>query len=418
MGHSEGHVVGHVAGHLVGKPSRTFEKTHPWLKFDVDLAPAQPELWMMLGECQSKCEHLARVPLRPDVSEQLNRLYIAKGVLATTAIEGNTMTEEEVEKYLSGELKLPPSREYLGQEIDNIASECNRIVELVSHGAQPILNRARIEELNRQVLMNLSLPEGVVPGAVRRHEVGVALYKGAPAEDCIWLLDKLCEWLNSTRQFSDPQNPRAIIYAILKAVLAHLYLAWIHPFGDGNGRTARLVEYQILIASGIPGPAAHLLSNHYNLTRTEYYRQLHRASTSGGDVLPFINYAVQGFLDGLRQQIALVRQQVFDVVWNNYVIDIFAETASSPTDVRRMELLQELSREPMPVSIAELQRRSPRVARNYANLTTKTLFRDVRKLVKMRLIVIEKGKIRANKERIQAFLPPQAILPLRDRGSS
>jgi Fic family protein len=43
-----------------------------------------------------------------------------------------------------------------------------------------------------------------------------------------------------------------IPYAILKAILAHLCLAWIHPFGDGNGRTARLVEFQILIFPGCP----------------------------------------------------------------------------------------------------------------------------------------------------------------------
>jgi Fic family protein len=393
---------------------RTYQATHPWLKFSVDLAPAAPELWMMLGECQSKCQHLARVPLKPEVSDQLNRLYIAKGVLATTAIEGNTMTQEEVEKYLGGELKLPPSREYLGQEIDNIADECNRIAELVSQGAQPILNRNRIEDLNRQVLRNLVLAEGVVAGEVRRHEVGVALYKGAPPEDCVELLDNLCSWLNDTTLFGEPTHPRALIYAILKAIMAHLYLAWIHAFGDGNGRTARLVEFQILIASGIPAPAAHLLSNHYNLTRTDYYRQLHLASTSGGDVLPFINYAVQGFLDGLYQQLDLVRQQVFDIMWQDYIVDLFAETASTPTDTRRLELLQEISRQPGLVSISQLPMRSPRVAKNYANLTPKTLVRDVRKLIKMRLVVIEGGKIRARKERIQAFLPPQAILPLRN----
>ena len=56
----------------------------------------------------------------------------------------------------------------------------------------------------------------------------------------------------------------------------------------------------ILVISGVPAPAAHLLSNHYNQTRSEYYRQLGRASQSGGDVLPFITYAVRGFVDGLR----------------------------------------------------------------------------------------------------------------------
>ena len=45
---------------------------------------------------------------------------------------------------------------------------------------------------------------------------------------------------------------------ILKATLAHLYIAWIHPFGDGNGRTARLVEFMLLSRAGVPSPSAHL----------------------------------------------------------------------------------------------------------------------------------------------------------------
>lgn len=50
----------------------------------------------MLGEAASKCEHIAGVPLRPSVAQELHRLYLAKGALATTAIEGNTLTENEV----------------------------------------------------------------------------------------------------------------------------------------------------------------------------------------------------------------------------------------------------------------------------------------------------------------------------------
>ncbi len=41
--------------------------------------------------------------------------------------------------------------------------------------------------------------------------------------------------------FADDRNNR-VAAAILRAVLAHLYIAWIHPFGDGNGRTARLAK--------------------------------------------------------------------------------------------------------------------------------------------------------------------------------
>jgi Fic family protein len=120
-------------------------------------------------------------------------------------------------------------------------------------------------------------------------------YRGAPPEDCEHLLDRLCDWL-SCNDFDGPPDLR-VAFAIVRAIIAHLYLAWIHPFGDGNGRAARLVEFDILFSAGMPTPAAHLLSNHYNLTRTEYYRQLEYASASGGDILQFVNYAVQGLLE-------------------------------------------------------------------------------------------------------------------------
>ncbi len=383
----------------------TFQKTHPWLTFSVDLRRAPSSLWIMLGECQSKCEHIAGVPLRPDTAKKLHQLYLAKGVLATTAIEGNTLSEEEVLRHLQGTLKLPPSREYLAQEIDNIVSACNLMLEDITAGRAPTLSSGRVKELNRIALNKLKLDEGVVPGDIRKYAVGVARYQAPPAEDCEYLLDRLCEWLNSEGFASQPG--RMIVFAILKAVLAHLYLAWIHPFGDGNGRTARLVEFQILIASGVPAPAAHLLSNHYNQTRTEYYRQLDQASRAGGDTLPFICYAVQGFLDQLRSQLQNIRDQQLDVAWRNYVHEAFSDK-KSPSDARRRHLVLDLSQIAGSVPFSKLPEVSPRLAAAYARKTGKTLSRDVNALVQMGLLVQEQGGLRARKEFILAFLPPKA----------
>src|SRR5947207_5877512 len=100
--------------------TRRYERTHQWLTFDVDFRRATAKLWIRLGECQSKSEHLAGVPLHPKTARKLHDVYLAKGVLATTAIEGNTLSEEEVLQHLEGKLKLPKSREYLAQEITNI----------------------------------------------------------------------------------------------------------------------------------------------------------------------------------------------------------------------------------------------------------------------------------------------------------
>lgn len=391
---------------------RRYEQTHPQLKFSVDLSRANPELWLMLGECQSKCGHISGQPLRPDIAERLQKLYIAKGVLATTAIEGNTLSEDEVRSYLEGKLQLPPSREYLGQEIINIADECNRMLQYVAAGKHFALDVNKIKDLNRIVLNHLSLNDGVVPGEIRHHEVGVALYRGAPAEDCEYLLDRLCNWLNGA-EFGSPSDARGVVYAILKAILAHIYLAWIHPFGDGNGRTARLIEYQILIDSGMPAPAAHLLSNHYNLTRTEYYRQLDRATKSGGDVIPFITYAVQGLVDGLRAQLEVIQEQVLHEVWRAFLHDQFLDR-TSPAEVRRRDLIEDLSRiiTPLPMPIYRLDEVSPRMAKHYTRKTVKTMTRDVNELARMGLVAIEGGSVKPLKETILAFLPARAVTSL------
>jgi len=391
-----------------GSKRRKYENTHPWITFNVDLRSANPELWMMLGECQSKCEHLARYPLRPDIADEIHKMYMAKGVLATTAIEGNTLSEEEVRQILDGKLKLPPSREYLEQEVTNIIDECNRILAQINAGNPPVLDTERIMEINRTVLKGLkNLPKEVRPGEIRRHDVVVAIYKGAPAEDCKYLLDQLSNWLNDENYFGSVHDARSMVNGILKAVLAHLYLAWIHPFGDGNGRTARLMELQLLVSSRVPSPAAQLMSNHYYNTRTEYYRQLHLASESK-DILPFITYAVQGFLDGLRSQLEVVKKYVVDQVWSNYVADQFIDK-NKPSDLRRRDLIEDLSRviEPRALPYQQLALISPRVAKHYAKKTPRTLIRDIEELYGMKLITYDKGLIRARKEEILAFLPIQ-----------
>jgi len=381
--------------------SRTFEETHPWIKFPVDLSNIDYLLWTLIGEVQSKCEHLAGVPLLPDVAKVMHQVYLAKGALATTAIEGNTLTEDDVLKRMSGELKLPPSQEYLGQEIDNIISACNYIMERIIGGKPPDLTPDEVAEYNRFVLKDLPLDEDVIPGEIRPYRVTVGRYLGAPPEDCEYLLERLCNWLNT--EISIPKNYE-IAFGILKAIISHLYIAWIHPFGDGNGRTARLMELQILLSVGVPSTAAHLLSNHYNKTRQEYYRHLDIASRSGGDVVPFLKYALQGFIDGLREQIDVIRRQQFSVHWTNHVYNVF-RNKDGVADHRRRRLVLDLTEKVNPIPIAEIPNISSRVATAYANKTRKTLNRDIRLLEEMELITKSKKGISVNRRLILAFLP-------------
>lgn len=386
---------------------KTYEKTHPWISFKINMTGAKPTLWMFLGEAASKCEHIAGVPLQPETAQRLHQLYLAKGAAATTAIEGNTLTEDEVLKRIEGKLELPPSKEYLGQEVDNIVNACNQIVKDLAEGRDALTSQ-RAKDFDRQVLQGLTLEKDVVPGEIRLHSVLVGnVYRGAPAEDCEFLLDRMCEWLSGP-DFQVPDNLKhagiELVYAILKAIVAHVYLAWIHPFGDGNGRTARLIEFALLVAAGVPQPACHLLSNHYNQTRSRYYQQLDLASKSGGDILPFIEYAVQGFVDGLREQLDAVRAQQWTVAWINYVHDIFRDKESA-AHRRQRHLLLDLSLEPGFVPAGKVSDMTPRLAKAYVARTSRTLLRDLKELEQAGLIERTAEGVRAKREIILAFLP-------------
>jgi Fic family protein len=381
----------------------TIEKSHPWITFRVDLRELSYKDWLMLGEAQSKCEHLAGVPLLPSIRKTLHQVYLQKGALATTAIEGNTLTEEEVAKLVSGKLRLPPSKEYLGQEVTNILDACNQILDGVVKEKLGPLRVADIKEYNRLVLRGLTTDEETAPGEIRGHSVVVGNYRGAPAEACEALLERLAEWLESEALRAGPEN--RVAFGIIRAILAHLYLAWIHPFGDGNGRTARLMELHLLMESGVPSAAAQLLSNHYNQTRSQYYRELDAASRSGGDVIPFIRYALQGFLDGLREQIEFVKMQQVKVHLINYIYDAF-RGKERVVDRRRRTLALELSNELEPVAISDVRHITPRIAELYAGLSDKTLQRDIGELEDKQLIVRNEKDVRAHIELMLAMRPP------------
>ena len=386
---------------------RSYQKSHPWITFEAtDLNDIGAKTWMLLGEVRSKCEHLAGAPLRPDVARRLYDVYLVKGAQATTAIEGNTLTEDQVAGILDGSFSAPPSRAYQEREVRNVLETLQEMADDVTRGHSPTITKELICDFNRRLLEGTEHEPDAMPGRVRDHAVGVADYRGAPAEDCEYLLECLAKWLESdTFKSEDPEDRFAL--AVAGAVYAHLYMAWLHPFGDGNGRTARLLEFLILARSGLaPLPAAHLLSNHYNLTRDQYYRELARASRSNSTV-SFVTYAIQGFVDGLREQIDEVRNLQLQVAWINFVHEVMNRFPSSPARDRQRALVLAMPSD-RGVPKGELPMLTPELAAMYATTGPRTLSRDLNRLDSVDLVRGQRGMWRANHSIIAAFLPPVA----------
>lgn len=370
---------------------RRYEETHPWLTFRYDLGTLSGADWMHLGEISSKCSHISGAPVTPDVAAELHQVYLAKGVHGTSRIEGNTLSEEEVRREIDGNLKLPRSSEYLATEIQSLIKLHNEIGGRISRGEIQGLKVDEIKEVNRRLLEGQPLESHVIPGETRTASVvvGISGYRGAPAEDCDYLLAKLVDWLN---EFEAPagRDELDLPLAIIKAILAHLYIAWIHPFGDGNGRTARLVEFQLMAEAGVPTPVAHLLSNHYNRTRERYMQVLDRTSrVSGYPVEEFISYALEGLADEMREQIEVIAGHQRAVMWEKIVHDFLHEDTVAKRRQRHLMLDMPWNEAVPKAKIPEV---SARVAREYGAATSKTVSRDVNALVGMGLLVRDPDK--------------------------
>lgn len=372
-----------------------------------DVSELHPQIWMLLGEAKAICEQIASTPLPPTLAKHLKEVALIKGAHATTAIEGNTLDEDQVAGIYRDEYSAPPSRAYQEREVRNVLDVLSDVDYLAMKGRVPPVTADLICDFNWLVLNETEHAHDAIPGEIRDHSVVVGSYRGAPAEDCWHLLERLAEWLESSEfQSDDPEAAFAL--TIIQATYAHLYIAWIHPFGDGNGRTARLLEFMLLARSGqMPLLAAHLMSNHYNLTRDQYYRELEAASRSR-TTGKFVTYAIQGLLDGLREQINLVRGQQLEVAWTDFVTETMSQFPVSPASMRQRALV--LAMPPnQALSRGELTALTPEIATLYARTGPRTLSRDLNRLFEAKLIIQEGRDWKADVDALFAFLPPAAL---------
>lgn len=390
--------------------TREYFSTHPWIDFDASIANRLgARSWMQIGEAYARCAELSGTPLAPAVAETLHQHALIRGAQATVAIEGNTLTLEQVQSIYAGDFSAPQSRAYQEREVRNVLEAFERLDDMVTEDGDIRLSAELICDLNRWVLEEVDPDAALKPGAIRTHSVVVGSYVGPSARDCWHLLERLADRLDGddfrpSGSESD-ENRDAFARTVLSALLAHLYIAWIHPFGDGNGRTARLLEYLILARSGrVPLAAANLMANHFNLTRDRYYSRLAAASRER-DVLGFLEYGIEGLVDGLVEHSAAVRAQHLGLAWQSYVAETMARFPTSPASERQRALVMALEptvRVPRP-DVAGL---TPQLAQLYSRTGPRTLARDLNRLEDAGLIEVSKEGIRARIDLMSAFLLP------------
>ena len=243
------------------------------------------------------------------------------------------------------------------------------------------------------------------PGEFAHSSRVVGQYRAPQPKDVAGLIDGLCKWLY--KDFGYSSGKQSFIDSIIQAIVTHVYIEWIHPFDDGNGRTGRLLEFYILLRAGNPDIASHILSNFYNETRNEYYSELKQASQKR-DLSSFISYALQGFHDGFLKILEVVQIAQSETAWRSYIFEKFAALTYHKKGVfkRRRSLVLNM---PMgkDLGLDQLAILTPELAREYAKLSELTLKRDLKILIDLGLVVKDKDTYTINLEMLRIKMPQQ-----------
>ncbi len=358
----------------------SYKATHPFLVFDVNLKALPPRVWTWIGEIIAMCKSIEAMPLPDRDLNEFHRLQLATGALASAAIEGNTSSKKDAIELAQGTRK--PVK-YQDIEIHNLLQLYRDATDDVFLGFGK-LSRDWLCEINRRVLDQVALPgTQVVPGEVRSHLVGMGTYRVPDQAYCGDLISRFCEFFSSHRFWRASENAMGYSQtAILKAIVAHLYVAWIHPCGDGNGRTARMVEFMLLFQGNLPAVAGFSLCRHYHATRPEYYLMLEESSFNREDYtlapLDFVMYAVKGLMNAIEESVKEMQLLHENQYWEDLLDEAFPGGTKTESRLKAMALALGTREGALTVS----QIRGAMAADSYFEpMTYQTLTRGLRTLI-------------------------------------
>ncbi|HHL9083705.1 Fic family protein [Escherichia coli] len=207
-----------------------------------ELSLLNPSFDSPLVDALTELELLRHLRLETDVHPilfaQLKAVFHMLESLGSARIEGNhTTLADYVESKVDG---TQSSTDQL-KEINNIEAAMEYIDEFLSNGDE--ITEYFIRELHSLAVVGLQQEGDRTPGAYRQHNVSIAQSDHLPP-DHIRVPDYMAELTAFINRADKPK------YDLMKIALVHHRFGWIHPFGNGNGRTVRLLTYALLIKYG------------------------------------------------------------------------------------------------------------------------------------------------------------------------
>lgn len=283
---------------------------------------------------------------------------------STTHIEGTQLTLEQSERLLAGE-NVPEARDDDKRELLNYRDAFELVAEYIND-AGPI-TEGLIREIHKRLVQGVR-GNAAAPGEYRRVPNYVVnsvtkevIYTPPSANEVPRLISELVRWINN----SDDLNP------VLLSGLAQFQLVHIHPFLEGNGRSARLLSTLCLYQSGYDFKRLFTISEYYDRDRSQYYKAIQSVRDNNMDMTYWLEY----FTVGLSTQMQEVKTKGEAAIKQDVIISVAKEKKGLKD--RPLSILQYLFKK-QKATIAECE--------TALSINRRTLQRDLKLLIEEGLV--------------------------------
>ena len=243
-----------------------------------------PEIAGPLARARAEAAIANQSPPPPSPIEQVREEQLRLEAAGTARIERAVFSEREQEEALSAENAAVAGLTHSQRQL---RAAYSTYLWIDSLPADRPVNADLILQIHRRVVSGCD-DDHCEPGALRR--TGVEANFGDP----------LCRGAESGAEL---ENAFASLVSaigheyrghdrIVQAMAAHYHLGAMHPFGDGNGRTARALEAYMLRAAGVSRLAMVGMSGYYHEHQDEYMAALYESRCLGSDLTPFLKFAL------------------------------------------------------------------------------------------------------------------------------
>lgn len=336
-----------------------------------------------VGAIDSAREVITHAPLVPAWERRFREEARAKIIHHGTHLEGNDLNLNEVEEILAPETpaksEAPIGRNRDIQEVINYRSVMEYLDSLVTKEGYVTLNRHILEEIHRLTVKGL-LPDGEsghyrsVKVVIRNTSTKEITFRPPSPTEVPFFIEELFSWLHS----EDGKS----VHPLLRAGILHYELVRIHPFTDGNGRTARAMALLLLFLEGYEVKKFFALEEYYDSHPEEYYAAL-QSVVSSSELTEWLEYFTLGISIEFNRVKTLVQKLSLDLHLKSTIGG--RQITLSERQIKLVEHIERYGE----ISMGSVRELLPDVSED-------TILRDLRDLVTKNLLV-KKGSTKGTR---------------------